>query len=74
MAALMAYGSFLGQGLNLSHNCDLRCSCSNSRSFNLLYWAGDQTLVSVVTQATAVRFLTHCTTVGTPALDFSLFH
>ena len=35
-------------------------------SFNPLRWAtGDQTLASVTTQATAVRFLTHCTTAGT---------
>ena len=33
---------------------------------NALHWAGDQTHISVVTQATAVEFLTHCVTVGTP--------
>ena len=28
---------FLGQGLNLSHSCELHCSCGNSRSFNPLH-------------------------------------
>ena len=36
------------------------------RSFNPLHWAWDWTCTSAVTQATAVRFLTHCTTAGTP--------
>ena len=33
---------FLGQRLNLSHSCDLRHSCSNTRSFNPL-WDGTHT-------------------------------
>ena len=52
---------FLGQVLNVSHSCDLHHSRSNARSFNPLHWAGDQSWV------TAVRFLTHCATVVTPA-------
>ena len=32
--------------------------------------ARDQTLASAATQAAAFGFLTHCTTVGTPLLDF----
>ena len=41
--------NFLGQGLNLSHNCHLCHSCSNSRSFNPLGWAGDWTLTATET-------------------------
>ena len=56
---------FLGQGLNPSQSCNLRCSCSNARSFNPLCWAGDGTHASAATQAAAVRFLTQCATMGT---------
>ena len=56
---------FLGQGLKLSHSCDLCCNCSSARSFNPLCWAGDQTHSFT---ATWIRFLTYCTTVGTPNL------
>ena len=45
-------------------------SCSNARSFFPLQGAGDQTLVSSVTQATAVRFVTRCATAGTPSFIF----
>ena len=31
---------FLGQGSDPSRGCDLRCSCSNARSFNPLCWGG----------------------------------
>ena len=55
---------FLGQGMNLSCGCDLCISCSNARSFNPLHCFGR------ATWAAAVRFLTHCTTVGTPSLRF----
>ena len=61
---------FLGQGLNLSH------SCGNAGSFNLLRWARVLTRVSAVTcipavtHATAVGFLTHCITTGTPPFLF----
>lgn len=50
---------FLSQGLNLSD------SCSIAVSFNPLCWAKDGTCASEATPATAVRFLTYCTTVGT---------
>ena len=50
---------FLGQGLNRSHSYDLCCSCGHMLD-PLTHCA------SVVTHAGAVRFLTHCTTVGTP--------
>ena len=33
---------FLGQGLNLSHSCNLHHSWGNARSFNPQSWAGDQ--------------------------------
>ena len=51
-----------GQGLNLS------CSCNNTGSFNLPPQARDQTPTSAATQTTAVSFLTHHTTVGTPMM------
>ena len=56
---------FTGQGLNPIHLC---CSCGNARSLKLLCQARDQTCNSTVTQATVVRFLTHCPTVGTPVV------
>ena len=39
-------------------------------SFNPLCQASDQTRASASTPASAVRFLTHCTTVGTPHFFF----
>ena len=36
---------FPGQGLDLSHSCDLHHGCGNNRSFNPLCWPGDQTYV-----------------------------
>jgi len=56
---------FLGQGLNLSHNGDLHCSCGNAGSCNPLCQAGYHTHASTAVKATTVRFLTHCTTAGT---------
>ena len=56
----------LGQRLNPSH------SCCNTGSFNPLHQARDQTCASIVTQASAVGFLTHCTTVGTPKVGLIL--
>ena len=58
---------FLGQELNLNQSCDLRHSCGNAKSFNSLHQTGDQTPTSTATRATAVGFLTHCATSGTPA-------
>ena len=37
-------------------------------SFNLLYWARDETHASAVTQAIAAEFLTQCTIAGTPQI------
>ena len=38
---------------------------------HLLCWAGDPTSTSIATRATAVLFLTHCATAGTPhPIDF----
>ena len=59
---------FPGQGLNPSRSCNLCCSSSSAVSSNPLCWARDQTCTSSVTQATEVRFLTHCATVETPFL------
>ena len=56
----------MGQGLNLSCICDSSCSWGNIRSFNLPLLARGRTCTSTVTRATAVGFLTHCTTMGTP--------
>ena len=53
---------FLVRGLNLSYSCD------NAWSFNPLQWVGDWTTTSTETWATAVGFLTHCTTAGTPII------
>ena len=49
-----------GQGLNLSHSCNLHHSFSKTRSFNRLGQAGDQTYAA--SQAAAVGFSTNCTT------------
>ena len=66
---------FLGQGLSLSHCCHLCHRCNITRSFNSLHWAKDWTHTSAVTQATVVRFLTHCTTMRSRRCsDFILLH
>ena len=41
-------------------------ACGNTESFNSQCWARDWTHASAAIQGTAVRFLTHCTTVTTP--------
>ena len=64
---------FLGQGLNPSSNCDLLCSCGNTRSFSPLCWAGDQTHTSIAIWATEVRFLTYLATAGTPEHFVTLY-
>ena len=61
---------FLGQGLNLSHSCNLSHRCSNTRSMNPLHWAGDQTYTFTVTSASVVRFLTHCAISVTRLFNF----
>ena len=66
MAAPVAHGSSLGQGLNTSHSCDLCHSCSNAQSSNPLYQVRDQTLASAATWAAAIKFLTRWATVETP--------
>ena len=57
---------FPGQGLHLSHSFDLYHSCDNARSFHPLHPGQDPSCTSTETWAAAVRFLTHCATVGTP--------
>ena len=46
--AALHHMEFLGQGLDSSHICDLGCSWSNTRSFNPLCQAGDQTCTLVM--------------------------
>ena len=57
---------FPGLGLNLSFNWALCYSCGNMGYFSPMHWAGVQTYTSAEAQATAVRFLTYCSTVRTP--------
>ena len=52
-----------GQGSDPNHSCDLRCSCSNARSFNSLFQARDGTCVLAMQ-----RCQSHCITVGTPII------
>ena len=59
-------------GLNPSHSCERHCNCSNSITFNPLHWTRDQTCAFAVTWATAVKFLTYCSTVGNP--EYGLFN
>ena len=63
---------FQGQGPNPSYSCDLCHNCSNVRSFNLLCQTRDRTHTSTAIWDAAVRFLTHCTTVGTPITSIFL--
>ena len=67
---LHLYMEVLGQGLNPSCNCNLRCSCGKTRSFNPPCQVRDQTCALAVTWATRVRFLTCCMTVGTPYQNY----
>ena len=60
MAALKAYRS------SWPRDFYLICSCSNDRSINSLHWPRGQIHTSIVTWASAVRFLTHCGTEETP--------
>ena len=50
-----------GQGCDLRHSCNLRHSCGNTRSFNPLCWAGDQTHVLMLQRCQQ----SHCATVET---------
>ena len=49
---------------------NLSPSCGNAGPFSPLCHAGDWTCTSVATPATAIGFLTHCTTVGIPVPEF----
>ena len=64
---------FPSQGLNLGCSCNLCHSRGNARSFNSLCWARDRTLTSTATWAAAVRFLTRCSTAGTPHQGFLMY-
>ena len=57
---------FPGQCQGLNPSRDLCRNCSSARSFIPLSQARDQTHTSTVNTTTAVRFLTHCATAGTP--------
>ena len=57
---------FPGQGLNLSHSCNLHCSCGNTASFNTLHRVGELIYVSAATWAAEVGFLTYFIAAGTP--------
>ena len=46
---------------------------ATAATFNPLHWAQYQTWVSIATWGTAVRFLTHCTTAGTPRKKKKIF-
>ena len=50
----------------LGHELNPICGLGSAGFFNSPCQAGYQTCASITTWATAVRFLTHCTTVGTP--------
>ena len=60
---------FPGQGLYLSHSCNLCHSCGSARFFNPLCQAVDWTCTSAATQTTAIGPLIQYTTVG-PSLSF----
>lgn len=44
---------FPGQGLDLSHSCDLHHNCCSAESFNLLHRAGDGTHILALQQTAA---------------------
>ena len=64
---------FQGQLLNLSHSCNQEYCWGNATSLNSLCPARARTRTSTATRATEVRFLTHCTTVGTPEITWLHF-
>lgn len=57
------FGCLTGWGSNPSHSCDLRGSCSNARSLNLLGGAGGQTCVPGMQR----HHRSCCITVETPS-------
>ena len=59
MVSPMESWKFPGQRLNPSHTCNAHSSNSNTGFFDPLCLAREQTLASVATWATAVRFLTN---------------
>ena len=73
MATPEAYGSSLARDWIWATVTTYPAAAANSkiaasptRPFNPLLWARRQTHTSTVTRAAVVRFLIHCTTVGTP--------
>lgn len=61
---------FPSHRLNLNQSCNLDYSCGYAGSFSPLCQARDQTHTSAATQVTAVAFLAHCPTAGTPRNPF----
>ena len=69
MVALTAHGSLWTRN-KIWDIAATHTALHSVRSFNPLCLAQDRTCASAVTKATAVRFLTHCATAGTPTLTF----
>ena len=73
MAAVMTYGNSRARDW-IKPQLWLRHSFGNTRSFNLLHWAGDWTHTSTATGTAAVEFLTHYATAGTLTFSHSINH
>ena len=58
---------FPGQGPNLSHSCDLAVTAWDPLTH--CTGARDQTHASAATRTAVVRFITQCTTAGSPRKD-----
>ena len=69
MAGLVAYGSSQARGW-IQAAAVTSVHCSKAISLNPLHQAGDQICIFAVIPVFAVRFLTHCVTVGTPRSPF----
>ena len=66
MATPMAYRSSQARDWIQAITVTYASAVATLDPFNPLHWAGGQTCTSPVTQAIAVRFLTHRTMVGPP--------
>ena len=65
-----SHGIWQVPGPGIEYELQLQLMLQQCQILNQLCWAGDQTCISAATTATAVGFITHGTTVGTPALPF----
>ena len=68
MATPMAYGSSQARDQIQALAINLHYRCDNVASSNPLCQAGNQTCISIATQAAAAMFLIHWTTAGTHLL------